>query len=93
MNEFEIMMNTKDNEGNVIRNDFYLTGVEVAYEKYNGLVELFPDAMVDLIDLETGEILLSTEFETPLEQSAREEAELEAFLGLLLFAALLDSIR
>lgn len=86
MNEYEIMMNTKDNEGNIIRNDFYLTGTEVAYEKYRGLVELFPDAMVDLIDLETGEILLSTEFETPLEQDAREEAKLEAYLELLLFA-------
>lgn len=93
MNEYEIMINTKDNKGNIIRNDFYLTGTEVAYEKYEGLKELFPDAMVDLIDLETGEILLSTEFETPFEQSVREEAELEVYLGLLYFATLLDSIR
>ena len=85
MSNYEIMINTKDFEGNVIRNDFYVSGTEAAYEKYNGLVELFPDAMVDLIDLETGEILKSTEFEN-------EEESDEEYLALLDFTALINAI-
>jgi len=90
MNEYAIMMTVKDSKGNKINNNFYVSGAEAAYEKYEGLTELFPDAETDLVDCETGEILLSTEFETHIEKEAREEAE--GFVAMLLYQCLLDNI-
>jgi len=90
---YEIMMVTKDNDGNPIHNDFYVSGEEAAYDTFDGLVDLFPDAMVDLVDLETGEILKSTEFDTEEEEEEEDDdVDVDIYCLMLDLYAWLDTM-
>lgn len=59
MAKFIIYTNTRDFEGNIVRNPYYVEGVEGAWNLYSYLADAFES--VDLVDAETGEVIESTD--------------------------------